>query len=164
MIYSLSWLTDRFDSGEKLKYVFFWGHTKKSTDIIGKFVFSQWFDASFKVDKIIYKTAEHWMMAHKARLFNDELTFEKIIRAEKPGEVKEFGRQINGFDQDVWDRHKYEIVREGNFHKFTQHKELKDILLQTNGRVLVEASPVDTIWGIGLAEDSPLIENPKNYE
>jgi len=164
MIYSLSWLTDKFESGEKLKYLFFWGHTKKATDTNGKFVFSQWYSAPFKVDDVIYKTAEHWMMAQKAKLFNDEDAFEKIIQADKPGEVKELGRQINRFNQDVWDCHKYEIVREGNFHKFSQHKELKDFLLQTKDRVIVEASPVDTIWGIGLAEDSPLIENPNFWK
>lgn len=94
MTYTLKWLTDRFDNGETLKYIYFWGHTSRNNEAVGKFVFSQWFPSPFIVDGITYKTSEHWMMAHKASLFGDVEIFEKILRAEKPAEAKELGRKI----------------------------------------------------------------------
>lgn len=160
--YNVKWLTDKFDAGESIKYIFFWGHTGKNEEV-GKFVFSQWFQAPFTVDGILYKTTEHWMMAHKARLFNDHRAFEKVLAAEKPGEVKEIGRQINGFDEVRWNARKYDIVKTGTIHKFHQHKKLNDFLLGTADRVIVEASPVDSVWGIGLAQDSKMIDNPYTW-
>jgi hypothetical protein len=163
MHYSLKWLLDKFDKGETIKYIFFWGHSNKNNAEIGKFIFSQWYDASFVVDNIEYKTAEHWMMAHKANLFGDNEIFQKIIGADKPGEVKELGRHIRQFDEVKWNEKKFEIVKAGNIHKFKQNKRLKDFLIATGDRVLVEASPTDTIWGIGLSAGSKMIENPHSW-
>ncbi len=159
MKYNLQWVTDRFDNGETLKYIFFWGHSHKNSEDLGKFVFSQWYPSPFKVDNIEYKTTEHWMMANKASLFGDTEIFKKIIVADKPGEVKELGRQIRNFDEIKWNAKKYEIVKNGNIHKFNQNKKLTEYLLGTSDRIIVEASPVDMIWGIGLPQDSPMIDN-----
>jgi predicted NAD-dependent protein-ADP-ribosyltransferase YbiA (DUF1768 family) len=68
--YSLQWLTDQFDYGESLKFLFFWGHKHAQNEGIGKFCFSQWYELPFMVDGITYPTTEHWMMAHKALLRN----------------------------------------------------------------------------------------------
>ncbi len=163
MKYNIDWIKEKFDKEDIIKYIFFWGHEGNPSEQIGKFVFSQWFYSPITVDNIVFKTAEHWMMAQKAKLFGDLLAFDRIVKAEKPGEVKEIGRQIMGFDEKVWNAHKYEIVTQGNIHKFDQHKQLCDYLLHTNDRILVEVSPVDTIWGIGMAEDSNLINNPYNW-
>jgi ribA/ribD-fused uncharacterized protein len=140
------------------------GHTSKENEQVGKFVFSQWYQAPFVVDGVQYHTAEHWMMAGKALLFDDRDTFQKIVAAIKPGEVKELGRQIRNFHQQHWDAHKYEIVKQGSIHKFANHQELKDYLLNTGDRVLVEASPVDVIWGIGLSQDARNVENPHTWK
>jgi ribA/ribD-fused uncharacterized protein len=163
MNYSLKWLTEKFDKGEALKYIFFWGHSDKGNEEIGKFVFSQWYRSPFLVGNVEYPTAEHWMMAHKALLFDDIKTFEKVIEASKPGEVKELGRQVQGFDENIWNKNKFQIVRTGNIHKFNQNKELKKFLLSTGDRVIVEASPTDTVWGIGLTQDSRMIDNPYTW-
>jgi ribA/ribD-fused uncharacterized protein len=157
--YDINWLTERFEGGDTLKYIFFWGHTNKYNEEVGKFCFSQWFESSFTVDNITYKTAEHWMMAHKALLFGDRNIFDKIIKCDKPGEAKELGRQVLGYDDQTWNEKKFEIVKLGNIHKFNQQTKFADYLLKTENRVLVEASPVDTIWGIGLSQDSNDIEN-----
>jgi ribA/ribD-fused uncharacterized protein len=157
--YSLGWLTDKFENGDNLKYIYFWGHRRKEREEVGKFCFSQWFELPFVVDGITYKTAEHWMMANKASLFEDNDTYQKIINAGSPGEVKELGRQVLNFDQSVWEKHSYEIVVQGNYHKFSQHQSLADYLITTGDRVLVEASPVDFIWGVGLAQDDERILN-----
>ncbi|MBK9983575.1 MAG: NADAR family protein [Saprospiraceae bacterium] len=157
--YDINWLKTKLESGDTLKYVYFWGHTNKNNERIGKFCFSQWFECPFIVDNITYKTSEHWMMAHKALLFGDKVNFEKIINCNKPGEAKELGRQVSGYDDRVWQENKFEIVKLGNIHKFNQHPPNAEYLLKTDDRILVEASPVDTIWGIGLSQDSKDIDN-----
>jgi ribA/ribD-fused uncharacterized protein len=70
------------------------------------------------------------------------------------------GRSVVGFDEQLWQQHRYEIVLTGNIAKFAQNKELCTFLLNSKNRILVEASPVDSIWGIGLAADDPLAMNP----
>lgn len=157
--YNINWLKEKFERGDTLKYIFFWGHTNKFNEEVGKFCFSQWFECPFTVDNIAYKTAEHWMMAQKALLFNDKNIFDKIINCDKPGEAKDLGRQVIGYDEQTWNNRKFEIVKLGNIHKFNQHPKLADFLLKTDNRILVEASPVDIIWGIGLSPDSNEIEN-----
>src|SRR5687768_16444698 len=108
--YDIKWLIDQFESGVNLKYIYFWGHSNKS-DTVDKSCFSQWFESPFTVNDITYKTAEHWMMAHKARLFNNGEIFQKIINCVKPGEAKELGRQIIGYDDEIWNEKKHDIVR-----------------------------------------------------
>ncbi|GGH27662.1 NADAR family protein [Sphingobacterium alkalisoli] len=157
--YDINWLKERFENSETLKYIFFWGHTKRHNEEIGKFCFSQWSESPFTVDNISYKTAEHWMMAHKAMLFSDKKIFEKIINCDKPGEAKELGRQVNGYNDLTWNKKKFDIVKLGNIHKFNQYPKFAEYLLKTENRILVEASPVDTIWGIGLSQDSSEIKN-----
>jgi ribA/ribD-fused uncharacterized protein len=157
--YDISWLTEKFESGNTLKYIFFWGQTNKYNEEVGKFCFSQWFECPFTVDSITYKKAEHCMMAHKALLFNDRNNFDKIISCDKPGEAKKLGRQVLGYDEQTWNKKKFDIVKLGNIHKFNQHPKFAEYLLKTDNRILVEASSVDTIWGIGLSQDSNDIEN-----
>ena len=159
MTYNLKWLTNKFDAGERLKFLFFWGHSNKLGEV-EKTCFSQWFDLSFTVDEITYKTAEHWMMANKALLFDDLKTFNKIINARSPAEAKKLGRDVLGFDEHVWIAKRVNIVVTGNIHKFNQHPEYAKYLIDTNERILVEASPVDIIWGVGLSKDDEHIDNP----
>ena len=161
--YDINWLTEKHEQGEKLKFIFFWGHSNKNNEEVGKFIFSQWWEAPFTVDGIIYKSTEHWMMAKKAVLFNDQECLEKIISANKPAEAKKLGRQVKNFDETLWNEHRFEIVKSGNLHKFSQHEKFAEYLLQTGDRVLVEASPVDRIWGIGLAQDNNEIENVSRW-
>jgi len=162
MAYSLSWLLQQPPT--ETKYLFFWGHTPKQKNVVDKSCFSQWFPAAFEVAGTTYATAEHWMMAEKARLFGNDEIGRHIIAARHPNEAKKLGRQVTGFDPQVWDEHKYDLVKAGNYHKFSQHSQLQDYLLTTGDRVLVEASPVDTIWGIGLAADSPDAANPARWQ
>ena len=96
------------------------------------------------------------MMAGKARLFGDEEVFQEIMAAEKPNKYKKLGRKIQGFEQPLWDAHKYEIVVEGNKAKFSQNPDLKEFLLSTGDAIIVEASPYDKIWGIGMDKEQAL--------
>jgi len=158
-IRSIEQLKDHVNSGNKVKYVFFWGHQNKGTDV-SKSCFSQWYESSFNDDGVKFLTAEHFMMAEKAKLFGDQVTYEKIINASNPGEAKALGREVKGFVDSIWDQNRFEIVVKGNMLKFSQNEALKEFLVNTGDRVLVEASPVDRIWGVGLAADSQKVENP----
>jgi ribA/ribD-fused uncharacterized protein len=148
-------------AGGRPKYVLFWGHTPKTGEAVGKHVFSQWFEAPFTIGGVTYPTAEHWMMAEKARLFGDGEALDRILAAGNPGAAKKLGREVRGFDEQAWNAARWEIVVRGNHAKFGQHSELREYLLNTGDRVLVEASPVDRIWGIGLAQDDAAAENPE---
>ena len=152
-------LKDYVNRGNKVKYVFFWGHQNRGPEI-SKTCFSQWYESEFKSGGVTYTTAEHFMMAEKAKLFNDHDTYERIINASNPGEAKSLGREVKGFNESVWVRNRFEIVVQGNRLKFEQNPNLKAFLLNTGDRVLVEASPVDKIWGVGLAADNQKVENP----
>lgn len=158
MKYTIQNIKDKFQKKQRIKFLFFWGHTVK--DEITKSCFSQWFSGNFEESGIVYKTAEHYMMAGKARLFNDPETLEKILQSPSPNQVKSLGRKVKNFDPVVWNDHKYQIVKQGNFLKFSQNKKFKDFLLSTNDKILVEASPYDTIWGIGMLETDSRAENP----
>jgi len=161
MKYSIEKLTTE---KQENKFLFFWGHQPNKDGSISKTCFSQWWLSSFDVDGITYKTAEHWMMAKKALLFNDKEIFEKIIQTKSPAEAKKLGREVKNYVDTVWLANRFEIVKEGNLHKFGQNKDLKEFLLNTNERILVEASPVDPIWGIGMAADHKEVNNPKKWQ
>ena len=164
MTYSTEWLLDQLTQDTPIKYLFFWGHQPSKDGAITKTCFSQWWLADFVAAGLTYRSAEHWMMAEKARLFGDEATLGRILAARSPAEAKKLGREIQGFDAELWEDRKYGIVLTGNLHKFRQNPALLQFLLSTNDRVLVEASPVDTIWGIGLAADSPDAANPARWQ
>ena len=145
---SIADLLDGLAAKKRYKYVFFWGDTPKRDGSVDQSCLSQWYGASFTVDGVRYATAEHWMMASKARLFGDEESAEKAINAGHPNQAKAIGRTVRGFDTETWQQHRFDLVVEGNVHKFGQNEPLSDYLLGTGDRVLVEASPVDRIWGI----------------
>ncbi|ENI8645403.1 NADAR family protein [Listeria monocytogenes] len=160
MDYTLEKIQHKYRKGEKLKYIFFWGHQPAEDGKISKSCFSQWWICSFKVDGVEYNCAEQFMMAEKAKLFNDMEMREKILAAKHPKQAKDFGRLISGFQEDIWLKNRFNIVMRANLAKFSQNEELKKFLMQTKNRILVEASPVDKIWGIRMAADNKNVENP----
>jgi len=160
MLYSIAWLLQQ---PTETKYLFFWGHTPHQAGVIDKSCFSQWFPTAFEVAGETYRTAEHWMMAEKARIFGNAEVRQRIIAAQRPAEAKKLGREVVGFDPQEWDAQKYDLVKVGNYQKFSQHSTLREYLLTTGSRVLVEASPVDAIWGIGLAADHPDALQPARW-
>ena len=145
------------------KYVYFWGHTPKKPGETGAECLSQWYPSPFEVDGVRFATAEHYMMWGKARLFGDGEVAAKVLTAGHPKEAKDLGRKIRKFDEDTWVAERVAIVTAGNMEKFRQHPELLAFLLGTGERVLVEASPMDRIWGIGLAADDERAQDPATW-
>lgn len=153
-------LVELTERGEKVKYLHFWGHRPRPDGSIGASCLSQWWPSPFTVDGVTYASAEHWMMAGKARLFGDEAAAGQAVAAKSPAEAKKVGRLVRGFDDAVWTRERFALVVAGSVHKFGQDAALGAFLLGTGDRVLVEASPMDRVWGIGLAADDPRAQDP----
>ena len=129
-------------------FVFFWSGP-----------YSQWYPSSFRLDKRDFNCAEQYMMYCKARLFGDRECADQILAATEPGVQKQLGRSARGFDEDAWKLFREGIVFQGSLAKYAQNEKLRKMLLDTGTRVLVEASPHDRIWGIGLAEADPRARN-----
>ncbi|WP_080777345.1 NADAR family protein [Chryseobacterium phocaeense] len=158
MKYTLQNIREGYQENKELDFMFFWGHTVK--DAVTKSCFSQWLPVEFEENGIVYKTAEHYMMAGKARLFKDEEILEKVLKSETPNDAKSLGRKVKHFEAKLWDAHKYEIVKKANLLKFSQSPRLEAFLLSTDNKILIEASPYDRIWGIGMLESDPRAQNP----
>lgn len=121
-------LRRRWESGERFEFFFFYGHKPPESGVNASCL-SQWFQRSFEIDGIGYSTAEHWMMAEKARLFDDDSILAEILESESPRDAKVLGRKVRNFDQAVWTEHRFEIVKRGNLAKFNQNEDLKSYLL-----------------------------------
>lgn len=126
------------------RFTFFWAG-----------VFSQWHIRPFPVDDIWFNCCEQFMMAKKAELFGDLEYREKIMNTSDPKTQKSLGRDVAGFVESTWAEASIDIVRTGNLAKFRHHADLREQLFATHGTTLVEASPYDTIWGIGLRATDP---------
>ncbi len=141
------------NESKELTYVFFF---HKSSP------FSNWYPSTFRTpDNKVFFNNEQYMMYHKALLFGDHKIADMILNEKKPAEIKKLGRKVSGFSQDTWIQHSENIVTQGLLYKFTQDTELKKILLDTESSILVEASPYDKIWGIGLSKTEALKTEPK---
>lgn len=124
-------------------FVFFWG---------GKF--SQWYTHDMVIDGVTYNCCEQYMMAEKARIFGDTETLEAIMKQKNPKYQKSLGRGVKNFNPHIWDRVCKDIVFRANLAKFSD-PELKEYLFSFGNEEIVEASPYDKIWGIGLSEEDP---------
>lgn len=146
-----------------MKYLFFWGHRPQRDGSIGAGCLSQWWPAAFTVDGTEFRTAEHYMMWRKAMLFDDRESAARIVAAGHPRDAKMLGRGVQDFDEKTWVDSRFEIVVDASVAKFGQNPPLRDYLLGTGERVLVEASPTDRIWGIGLAATDDRVADPAQW-
>jgi ribA/ribD-fused uncharacterized protein len=138
--------------------IFFWHEEGSEYSYL-----SQWYASPFHTGDpsgTIYQSAEQYMMHQKAILFGDPLTASKILLTVSPKTQKSLGRQVQNFDQKIWEDNRERIVDDGSYFKFKYGKDegegsgdgegLKKKLLGTGGREIVEASPMDRIWGVGF--------------
>jgi ribA/ribD-fused uncharacterized protein len=156
-------LARRIDGGEVVEFLLFWGHRPQRDGSIGPGCLSQWWPAPFAVDGTEFATAEHWMMWSKATLFGDDAAAERVLAATDPQRAKAVGRQVRDFDESVWAERRYEIVVAGSLAKFGRHTDLRTYLLGTGDAVLVEASPYDRVWGIGLGRNDERATRPDRW-
>ena len=134
--------------------------------------FCQWYPSTFTVSKaemaslighavdeedpdgwqlIYFSCAEQFMMYCKAGRFHDGPTQKQILATRDPKTQKRLGKQTKGFESDSWDEIKSQVVLAGNMAKFSQNPPLRNVLLATGDRLLAEAAPQDSIWGIGYS-------------
>lgn len=151
-------LCEKYNNGERFGYIFFWGEKFQNGYL------SNWYPCKFTVDGVDYWCTEQYMMAKKAELFGDSGVQGMIMACNDQKKIKDMGRWVKNFDASIWDENKVRIVFEGNFAKFSQNEDLKKFILDTEDKILVEASPYDKIWGIGRStNDGTIIHNPNNW-
>ena len=141
--YTRQWLQQEFAAGRKRELCLFWGHQLSEDGQLTKSCLSQWWMEDFYTTADSYLCMEQYMMAAKAELFGDKEIRDQILKCSDQKQIKALGRKVRGFEQKVWDKFKYAIVLLGNWHKFSQNRELREFLLSTGDSVLVEASPYD---------------------
>lgn len=132
--------------------------------------FSQWTPSSFIIDDVEYNCAEQYMMAQKAIIFGDLDIYDQIMESDDAATQKKLGRIVENFDKDIWEEDEengyprcWNIVWRANMAKFSQNPHFLQDLLNTGNKLLVEASPYDTIWGVGMGAENPRILNPENW-
>lgn len=135
------------------KFTFFWNGP-----------YSQWHPSVFMVNEMTFSHAEQFMMYSKAALFHDKDIARKIMESNNPKKQKALGREVKSFDKDAWDVIAWSIVKQGSLAKFSQNLDLLELLAATVGTTLVEASPYDDIWGIGLGEWDPRCLNRSTWK
>jgi len=161
--YSREWLMAQNSS--KMEFALFW--KPGSIEHEPYCCFGQWQYSEFMDEELSMRQrltcAEQYMMASKACIFGDEEIKKEILETCCPKQMKSLGRKVRNFDTQIWDKTRHSIVLNGNYHKFAQNKDMRDILLGTGDKILVEASPMDTIWGIGLGASNPKATDPTSW-
>lgn len=140
------------------KYVFFykdWLSNYQRTKIKYKFLGREY----------EFSSTEQAFMFVKAMTFGDRYIANKILETDNPNEARKLGRQVRNYDDKTWDKVRWLVFYNLNILKYTQDEKLKKMLLDPkfDGKTFVEASPIDKIWGVGLDENNPLIEDEKNW-
>lgn len=164
------------------EFIFFWGHRPAKNGEATKSIFSQWWynhdqydiENGWAFDLSVYqfvdedgnkfRSCEHYMMYHKAILFKDFEAAKMVLTSSTPNDAKRLGRKVKNFVNEVWNEHRYQIVRDGNILKFEQNPYLLEFLMSTEGKTLVEASPYDEIWGIGMKASDKNCNNPDTWK
>lgn len=143
----------RIESGEKLKCLAFWGEYNTNGWL------SNFYPAPFVVkhpngETLDFSCTEQYFMYKKAACFKDDAIQKEILQpGKKPLEYKKLGRKISNYDDTVWSNYRYEVMYFANLHKYSQHPDLRKQLLDTGDAILIEASPYDKIFGIGVSAE-----------
>lgn len=145
-------------------FIFFFSHKASKSKEVTDTCLSQWYKCCFYEDKILFTSAEQYMMYKKAILFEDYEIAYCILESENPKDIKAYGRKVKNFKDEIWIKNREKIVLQANLLKFSQNLKLKEYLINTKNKILLEASPYDKIWGIGMKKESEGITNMKNWK
>ena len=126
-------------------------------------IYSNWHPAKFQICGMVFHNSEQYMMVQKALLMGDTATAELMMNEKDPRKLKAMGRAVKKYDESLWVAHRLEIMVDGCYAKFRQNAPLMEQLLATGEKTIVEASPYDKIWGIGLSENDPRVENKSSW-
>ncbi|WP_244826951.1 NADAR family protein [Caballeronia sp. TF1N1] len=127
-------------------------------------IYSNWHPAAFVENGVQFSSTEQYMMWRKATQFGNEALAAQMLTQTNPGKLKSMGRRVEGYEESVWEGERMSMMIRGCYLKFSQNPAMRAELLATGTRMLVEASPVDAIWGIGLAEDDPRALDPALWQ
>lgn len=129
--------------------IYFWGS-----------IFSNFFFMPIRYKGIKFPTTEHAFMWEKANYFDDKIIANMILDIPHPNGAKSLGREIKNYNDKEWSKVRYDYMLEVNRVKW---KMLKDVLVLTENKIIVEASPTDRIWGVGLSQENPKILDQSNW-
>ena len=160
--YTPLWIREQLQAGVKLWFLSFL-RPNAPLGKIDKACLSPWYGCRFEIDGIKYCSLEQYMKAEKASLFEDEDIRSKIMSTSAHEVIKKLGREVKNFDEKKWTEVKFDLAVKGNLAKFEQNLSLKEYLLSTADRILVETHPYDSIWGVGLPEGHMDIRQPENW-
>lgn len=158
--FSRAVIVARFLDGEPLKFTRFWSEGLPDP----RAYFNQWHPSKFEYRGFPFENAEQAMMAEKAALFADFGTLARIFNTPSPRAVKALGREVSGYVDGAWADVRLARVVEISVAKYSQNVNMLQALLATGDSVLVEASPEDRIWGIGMSERDHRCHNPTLWE
>ncbi len=163
MVYTIPWILNLpkdSATGELIgkRIIPFWGSDDTPYE-----TFSNFHPCSLQWNGITFPTSEHLFMAHKAMYFGDVDILQDIITADSPGKAKRLGRKVAGFDQQIWSNISYDIMKIVCYQKIQQNPDIQEVLINTGDAIIVEASPYDRIWGIGLAPTDPDVYLPEKW-
>ena len=120
---------------------------------------SNWYPSPFTVDGKHFVNSEHYFMWKKVMLFEPELE-QLILSTKDPKEMKSIGQKVKNYNNSEWSAVRYEIMKEALFHKFSQNPKLLNNLMWTGNSGIIEASPSDRVWGIGITAVEALMDKP----
>lgn len=143
-----------------LEFTFFWEHKEDAVHP----ECSQFYKSHFVIDGIEFNCTEQWMHWKKAVVFGDHEVASQTLKAKSPFDQKKLGRTVTNFNAEIWSVVAYDIVFRGNIEKFSQNPQLLEQLAKSNGTLLVEAAPNDTIWGIGLVATDPKAMDKEQWQ
>lgn len=142
-----------------MEFTFFWRPWKEENGFL-----SNWYTSPFTVEDINYSCVEQYIMRGKAVLFEDDEIEREIMSTNNPRKHKTLGKMVEGFDNDMWDKHKEDVLYKALYAKFSQNNNLKQQLLDTKDTIIAEASPYDNVYGIGMASTSSMARDPKKWK
>jgi ribA/ribD-fused uncharacterized protein len=141
--------------GETMEKLFFWGHTEHGSNVT-RACLSNFYPCKFEFNGKTFNFSEQCFMYQKAILFNDFEIAKQVLNETDVRKIKALGRKVKNFNNELWDKHKEDFMFNACYAKFSQNDKLKDFLLSTGNHEIVEASPVDNIWGIGFSSDNAM--------
>jgi len=106
---------------------------------------------------------EKAIMLCKAGIMRDAETYTYILESKFPKDAKDLGKGVQGFDKELWDEVACSVAFEICMQKFGKSQEFSEHLMATGDKLLVEAAPHDTTWGIGLKSTHPSVLTPKEW-